>query len=355
MKKLREYYDMVMEAINKMLGRGKPPPKPPPPTSNTSISNVTTPVQFKPTSDPYIDGVLTGTKWGSSSVPIIMTYSFPQSAELYIGLFGGPYGAGEAVTGFRPFNAIQEAAIDKILSWYAEDINMIFVKIVESSTNSAKLRFAYSTKPSTAWGYYPSSSNEGGDCWFNAGGLYDNPVIGNYAWKAMSHEVGHALGLKHPHDTVGAFGAMPLDRDCGEFTYMSYKSHVGSNGSYTNEYGGYPQTPMMYDLAALQFMYGPNYKTHIANTVWSWDPDTGETLVDGVGRGIPSDNRVCMTIWDGGGTDTIDLSNYVAPIKNTSPGSWSITAPGQLSYLGDGVSARGNVFNALDPKSFIEN
>ena len=80
---------------------------------------------------------------------------------------------------------------------------------------------------------------------------------------------------------------------------------------------GYPQTLMMYDIAALQQIYGANYNTNAANTIYSWNPTTGELSINNVGQGPPgngdgitsaSENRVLMTIWDGGGTDTYDLS-----------------------------------------------
>ena len=83
---------------------------------------------------------------------------------------------------------------------------------------------------------------------------YDNPVKGNYACASMLHETGHALGLKHPHEASGSFGAMPLDHDSLEYTVMSYRSYVGASttSGYTNASDSYPQTLMMYDIAAIQ-------------------------------------------------------------------------------------------------------
>ena len=69
---------------------------------------------------------------------------------------------------------------------------------------------------------------------------------------------------------------------------MSYRSYVGdplTGGGYALELTSYPQTLMMYDIAALQFMYGANYTTNAGNTVYVWSPTTGEEFVNGVGQG----------------------------------------------------------------------
>ena len=127
------------------------------------------------------------------------------------------------------------------------------------------------------------------------------------------HETGHTLGLKHAHEAMGSFGEMPSERDAIEYTVMSYRclcrltfdcamaSHAGWN---------YPQTLMMYDIAALQTMYGANYRHNNSDTVLSVELQIlARCLVNGVGQGAPLANKVFMTLWDGGGTDTYDFSN----------------------------------------------
>jgi serralysin len=120
---------------------------------------------------------------------------------------------------------------------------------------------------------------------------------------------------------------------------------------------------MMYDIAALQHMYGADFSTNSGNTTYSWTPDNGQTRVDGEVAIDPGANRIFATIWDGGGKDTYDLSSYRTDLDiNLNPGKHSTFREAQLAFLGGGPNdgdARGNIFNALlnddDERSLIEN
>ncbi|MDZ5696416.1 M10 family metallopeptidase C-terminal domain-containing protein [Chelativorans sp. M5D2P16] len=182
---------------------------------------------------------------------------------------------------------------------------------------------------------------------------------GNYAFETFMHEMGHAMGLKHPHEG----NPMPYGQHSVEYSVMSYRSYVGANeDGYKNQTWGYPQSLMMYDIAALQHMYGANYNTNSGDTVYSWNPNTGEMYIDGEGQGAPGGNRIFLTVWDGGGTDTYDFSNYGTDLKvDLRPGAWTTTSVAQLAQLSqDGAHpAVGNIANALlhnnDSRSLIEN
>jgi len=136
-------------------------------------------------------------------------------------------------------------------------------------------------------------------------------VKGNYAYLTFIHEIGHSLGLKHPHEAEGAFGAMPKANDTVEYTVMSYRSYVGASttSGYVNGDVDYPQSLMMHDIRAIQELYGANYSTNDGDTRYSWSATTGKMMVvDEFARaqdnGTPAGNRIFLTVWDGGGTDT---------------------------------------------------
>ena len=321
-----------------------------------------------------VDGVLSGFAWGDGD-PV--SFAFTDSPSDYESF----YGSNEPIRGYAAIGGSMRDAVRKILlgdatggpgspgPWVTGFTNLA---IVESTTDwAADIRIARSSAPSTAWAYYPNG-REGGDVWFGSRSAFDSPQLGNYAFLVAVHELGHSLGLKHPHESWNGFGAMPAGFDMLEFTVMSYRSHGGLTTStgYTNGTFDYPQGWMMLDIAALQAMYGADYTMRSGNTRYFWNPETGETVIDGVGQGAPGGgaggtaNRIFLTIWDGGGIDTYDLSAYANGVAaDLAPGSWSVLSAAQLAVLdvreGLVTQARANVFNSLlyqgNTASLIEN
>ena len=304
-----------------------------------------------------IDGLLSGWKWSGT-----VTYSFPDTASDY----PAGYGYGEPTNGFAPVSAMQQQAVHAIMAQVASFTNLT---IQFAGTNGADIRIAQSNEANpTAYAYYPGS-NEGGDVWFGTQYNYRSPALGSYEYLTHIHELGHALGLKHSHEVGGvANAAVPAAHDALEYTVMSYHSYVGGPATgYTNETYGFPTTFMMNDIRALQEMYGADFTTRSGNTVYAWNPNTGECSIDGVSQGRPGGsgagaaaNVVFMTVWDGGGNDTYDFSSYSTALTvNLNPGAYSITGSAQLAYLGNGQYAHGSVYNAYlfngDARSYIEN
>jgi len=300
-----------------------------------------------------IDGLLSHSRWNSFN----LTYSFPKQASFY----GSNYGSGEPQSHFSSLNSLQSKAAREVLAMVSSVTNLNFTEITETSGTHATLRMANSNAPYPAWSYLPHEAEEGGDTWFGpSNGWFDAPVRGGYGYYAFIHELLHTVGLKHGNET-GTFGAMTAARDSMEFSVMTYRSYVGADGAYLeNEQWGYAQSLMMYDIAALQHLYGANYSTRVGNTVYRWNPATGQEYIDGVGQGTPGGNRIFMTVWDGGGNDTYDFSNYTTALSvDLAPGQWSRVATSQLAELGNGRFARGNIANAMthdgDSRSLIEN
>ncbi|PVE21381.1 protease [Microvirga sp. KLBC 81] len=306
---------------------------------------------YSQTGNAYIDGILDNLKWAVSN----LTFSFPTNGSHY----GSGYGSGETADNFGALNTTQQAVVRSSLKMYASVANLSFTEIAETATQHADLRFAESDLPGTAWAYFPTTAAEGGDVWFNSTD-YNTPMKGNYASLTFVHEIGHALGLEHPHQ---GSTIMPLSRDSMEYTVMSYRSYIGASttSGYVNETWSYAQSLMMYDIAALQHMYGANYTTNSGNTTYKWNSATGEMMVNGVGQGAPGGNKILLTVWDGGGTDTYDFSNYTSNLKvDLRPGQWTNTSTAQLAKLHyDGSKvAVGNIASALlykgDTRSLIE-
>lgn len=301
------------------------------------------------TGNPDIDGVLSGIKWATTS----LSFSFPTSMSFY----------GYSLSGFEAFNAAQQAAAEAALSQYSSVSGLVFTEVTESASVHGDIRFAEEDNAGTAYAYYPSPSEFGGDAWFNHSN-FNNPLKGTYAFSTVMHELGHAMGLKHGHEGLPP---LPYDHDSNEYSVMTYRSYVGSPGNYyTIASGSGPQTLMLSDIAALQTMYGANYGHNAGDTVYTWSPSTGEAFVNGVGQGASTANKIFMTVWDGGGTDTYDFSSYTTDLSvDLRPGEWTTTSDAQLARLGYDAGlggtqwARGNIANAWlfedNPASLIEN
>jgi serralysin len=307
------------------------------------------------TSDTNTNGVLSGSKWGGTT----LTYSFPTSTAQY------ESGYGDELNAFSAAGAGLQTATRYAMNLVSQYTNLVTTE-VDPATTTADVRtanYSNATENPTAYAYYPSNSATGGDIWYGTEyPQYQTPVKGQYAWTTVIHELGHALGLKHGHQTGGVAGtAMQSAFDQMAYSVMTYRSYQGGpTTGYTNETNGYATTYMMYDIAALQAMYGANFNTNSGNTTYSWNASTGEMSINGTGQGAPGGNRIFMTVWDGNGIDTYDFSNYSTNLTvNLAPGAFSITSATQLSNLGGGNTAPGNIFNALqyngDARSLIEN
>jgi serralysin len=301
-----------------------------------------------------IDGLLWVEKWAVPS----LSFGFPNSPSQFTGYPSD----GEQTNNFAPLDSIQQALVRTIFGWISSIANIAFTEATGASAGNADLRFGMSDTPSTAYAYLPSPDPRGGDAWFNnSSGFFDAPIRGTYGYVSFIHEIGHSLGLKHPHEPDGNGMVMDPSVDAMEYTVMSYRSYVGADPTtgYVNGSFSFAQTPMMYDIAALQTLYGPNYSATAGNDTYSWSPTTGQFFVNGAGQETPGANRVFQTIWDGGGEDTYDFSAYATGVRaDLRPGEWTVTSAAQLANLGDGHIARGNVANALlfqgDLRALIE-
>ena len=302
--------------------------------------------------DQAIDALLGGVAWATTS----LTFSFPDSVEDFTYNWFGEQ------TGFGAFNVAQMEAARLALANFSAVSLLDFTELTGAADRDADFTFAESTEAGTAYAYFPSSGDWGGDSWFNTV-HFNNPEVGTYAWATFLHEIGHAVGLKHGHDPSGP-GALPSALDSHEYSLMTYRSYEGSSGAfYSNEFYGGPQSLMMLDIAAIQVLYGANFGYNSGDTVYAFDPATGQMIVDGVGAAAPGGNRILRTIWDGDGEDVYDFSAYDTDLAiYLAPGGYvdlDVGGLSQRSRLGPGEFAKGHVFNALqwdgDDRSLIEN
>jgi serralysin len=217
-------------------------------------------------------------------------------------------------TNFSRVTEEQKAAIRTVLQMYSEICNMKFVEVNPGGyTNDAAMLFSnyVADDGAGAYAYYPGSmdaASAAGDVWLNNNSVSKTSLpMGGYAMYTLMHEIGHALGLSHP-GLYNAGNGVSLSyannaqfvQDSGQYTNMSYwgGSNTGAN------LGGYGDTPMLYDIAALQMKYGANTSTRSGDTVYGFGSNAG-AFYD-----FTINSNPAITIWDGAGNDTLNTSGF---------------------------------------------
>jgi len=292
------------------------------------------------TGNVYIDGILWGGNYwtsGSSSTTTI-DYSFWNSGtasfdDAYDDIAQNPY----------DWFAGEKASMVNALNTWSGVANIQFLNAGDNNA-SATLGF-YNVGNADADGflgafYPPGTDGQGigyfnweGEGW-NVGGM----AQGDFGFITLIHELGHGLGLAHPHDNGGGSSIYPgvtspfgdtgdYGLNQGVYTTMSYNDGLVYSGGDpgTLDYG-YQGTPMAFDIAAIQYLYGANNSYKTGNDTYF----------------LPTANQsgtYYSCIWDAGGIDTISgvgaLSGVTINLNDAS-----------LNAAVDGAGAGGYISSA---------
>ncbi|MDB2501579.1 hypothetical protein N9X03_03745, partial [Planktomarina temperata] len=268
---------------------------------------------FSLTNDDVVDGMTQGSKWSSKvTKPLKFAISDGPANEYW-------------------YNPILVADTVKLVFQNLESYINISTEYVGKFNNPTEAANADATivvslagesmfgssKTTWAMGHFPDASDtssKGGDIFLNINSPANSlPSYekGSQGYFLLLHELGHTLGLKHPHDDGGngrptfsqiGFGGVDFD----SFTIMSYEDQIGYD---QKKYD--PGTPMILDVIALQYLYGINNTYNSTNTVI-------ELSADGIYK----------TVWDAGGSDTVTVSDEKT--------AWNIVLPYyKISTLSD--------------------
>jgi Ca2+-binding RTX toxin-like protein len=195
--------------------------------------------------------LISGTQWSNLRVvdgEYVITYSFPTSAPDY----AESYEASKAfIKSFNPLNSDQEAAARKALKLWDKASGIRFVEDKSGEGDIVFATYSFSADGGGAFSgfaFYPIDSGDsttsddsakiGGDVFINA----DDPLSTSADVHLYLHEIGHALGLKHPFE-----GDIQLKKslDNVSTTVMSY------TGDWANG-----QKLGKLDIKAIQSIYG---------------------------------------------------------------------------------------------------
>lgn len=194
------------------------------------------------------------------------------------------------------------------LQFVSNITNLEFQRVEDGGTAAGTIRPVWFKGTSETFsGYaeapYPPKA-AAGDIWFSQKILTNGSH--NEFGRILIHELGHALGLKHPHEPRPGFPVLDTEWLGREYTIMSYKVSV-RHGEMTQD-DIHPQTFMYLDIQALQHMYGVDTVTTGGNDTYTYSQKTAHYL----------------TIWDAGGIDTLEVTGGSRPVQlDLRPGSWS--------------------------------
>lgn len=245
------------------------------------------------------------TMWGKDAI----TYSFEQAQPADYSNLG-------EIISWQPVPAFAQSRIEALMQ-HAGAISGLDISQIDGN-GDIRLGVAGTLGNVYAYSYFPEISDQlahAGDLFLGRDLISDareSFADGTYAYFGVLHELGHALGLKHPFEGQSV---LPDSENFQANTVMSYTANKAfvpvlswADGPVVfDTQGVYPHTFMVYDIAALQSVYGADMTTATGNDTYAYGNDA-----------------FYETIWDAGGTDTLDfsLTTHQNVIKLT-PGSYS--------------------------------
>ena len=287
------------------------------------------------TSDRYYESLLTDLPQDVT----VITYSFsalngttPQYSDGYE----------ESSSTITAFNTGQRDAARLALSEWEEVANLKFHEVEEVGDLAGTIRFAFTDLSSTetdgfwGWARSPGETASSGDIWISSENVSETnwQPGSSYNFMSLMHEIGHSLGLAHPFAEVdsGSSDTLPTSEDFRNYTLMSYtnpaESYFTNLNASENQYQYLiSSSPMVYDIAAIQHLYGAA-ENNVGNTTFSYSPD--QPFVE--------------AIWDSSGSDTLDLSNFLESCTvSLVPGAYSTIACNGWSMVDNFGIARGTI------------
>lgn len=293
-------------------------------------------------------------RWNSEGpvgTPIVVTYTFPAAPS-----------PSDPHPGFVAFGEQHKVYARAALSTWAAASGIEFVEVPETAGGQIRFSFVDMTGSTNATGnplsgegfapnvttttgngapqLYTGSLDGGGDVFLNAI-FYSYPQYmapGIRGYSILLHEVGHALGFKHPFEGEPRIEGA---HDNGAFTIMSYNRSTATT-----------QLAAI-DIAASKLFYGAT------DAIYAWDPATLSLTITGTngsearigtelndtinglaGADLLIGKRGADTLNGGDGVDTALLQGFRA--------QYAVTMQGAATIVADSTTGRDGIDTLID-------
>ena len=222
--------------------------------------------------------LLSGSNWGGIEVtgkPTIVTFSFPAVAPAYNTAIGDGNLTPAVLATFQAFTTGEQALARTALAEWGDNSGLVFIEVApgQGDINFQKLNFTgtgyagvggiayrpFGNWQNTSYPYFTSDLDSAGDVFMNS--------AATFVYGTLLHEIGHALGLKHPTEQWTQFASYPPivhDTWAVDDPALTIMSQLGGGTGHLTAF----------DIAAIQSIYGTQAQDGTQVSSYAWNAAT---------------------------------------------------------------------------------